>query len=156
MRRRGSRNGTLQGSQAGPRTAGYGITEARGRHAGPRVVRRLRVRVAYQMGMTGISTKNFSKNFAALIPLPWGAMREFVFEVAITAVVRVRAETEADARQAVVYSSALGSPSADEIRLANQANFIEGKERTITEVDFSIVDNSVKLRNVDEGSSSAP
>ena len=83
-------------------------------------------------------------------------MREFVFEVAITAVVRVRAETEADARQAVVYSSALGSPSADEIRLANQANFIEGKEGTITEVDFSIVDNSVKLRNVDEGSSSAP
>ena len=82
-------------------------------------------------------------------------MREFVFEVSIMALVRVRAETEADARQAV-YSSALGSPSADEIRLANQANFIEGKERTITEVDFSIVDNSVKLRNVDEGSSSAP
>ena len=82
-------------------------------------------------------------------------MSEFVFEVAITAVVRVRAETEADARQ-VVTSSALASPSADEIRLANQANFIEGKEGTITEVDFSIVDNSVKLRNVDEGSSSAP
>ena len=30
-------------------------------------------------------------------------MREFVFEVAITAVVRVRAETEADARQAVDF-----------------------------------------------------
>ena len=82
-------------------------------------------------------------------------MREFVFEVSILAVVRVRAETEADARQAVVTSSVLGSPSANEIRLANQANFIEGKEGTITEVDFSIVDNSVKLRNVDEGSSSA-
>jgi hypothetical protein len=82
-------------------------------------------------------------------------MREFVFEVAITAVVRVRAETEALARQAV-NSSALGSPSADEIRLGNQANFIEGKEGTITEVDFSIVDHSIKLRDVDEGSSSSP
>ena len=81
-------------------------------------------------------------------------MREFVFEVAITAVVRVRAETEADARQALT-SSVLGSQAANEIRLANEANFIEGKEGTITEVDFSIVDNSVKLRNVDEGSSSA-
>ena len=81
-------------------------------------------------------------------------MREFVLEVSIVAVVRVRAETEADARQAVT-SSALASPSTDEIRLASQANFIEGKEGTITEVDFSIVDNSVKLRNVDEGSSSA-
>ena len=82
-------------------------------------------------------------------------MREFVLEVSIVAVVRVRAETEADARQAVT-SSALASPSTDEIRLANQANFIEGKEGTITEVDFSIVGNSVKLRHVDEESSSAP
>ena len=81
-------------------------------------------------------------------------MREFVFEVSIFAIVRVRAETEADARQALT-SSVLGSPAANEIRLANQGNFIEGKEGTITEVDFSIVDNSVKLRNVDEGSSSA-
>jgi hypothetical protein len=54
-------------------------------------------------------------------------MREFVLEVSIVAVVRVRAETEADARQAVT-SSALASPSTDEIRLANQANFIEGKK----------------------------
>ena len=82
-------------------------------------------------------------------------MGEFVFDVFITAVVRVRAETEADARQALT-SSVLGSPSANEIRLVNEANFIEGKEGTITEVDFSIVDNSVKLRDVDEGSSSAP
>ena len=42
-------------------------------------------------------------------------MREFVLEVSIVAVVRVRAETEADARQAVT-SSALASPSTDEIR----------------------------------------
>ena len=81
-------------------------------------------------------------------------MREFVCEVSITAIVRVRAETEADARQALT-SSVLGSPAANEIRLANEANFIEGKEGTITEVDFSIADNSVKLRNVDKGSSRA-
>ena len=79
-------------------------------------------------------------------------MREFVLEVSIVAVVRVRAETEADARQAVT-SSALASPSTDEIRLANQANFIEGKEGTITEVDFSIVDDRVKLRDIDDSSS---
>ena len=81
-------------------------------------------------------------------------MDEFIFEVFITAVVRVKAETEADARQAVT-SSAIAAPSAAEISLANQANFIEGKEGTITEVDFSIADNSVKLRNVDKGSSRA-
>ena len=79
-------------------------------------------------------------------------MREFVFEVSIFAIVRVRAETEADARQALT-SSVLGSPAANEIRLANEANFIAGMEGTMTEVDFSIVDNSVKLKNVlDEGS----
>ena len=56
-------------------------------------------------------------------------MQEFVFEVVIAAVVRVRAETKALARQ-VVISSALASPSEDEIRLANQAGFVEGKEAT--------------------------
>jgi archaellum component FlaG (FlaF/FlaG flagellin family) len=79
-------------------------------------------------------------------------MPEFVFEVSLKAIVRVRAETEADARQALT-SSVLGSPSANDIRLANEANFIAGMEGTMTEVDFSIVDNPVKLKNVlDEGS----
>ena len=80
-------------------------------------------------------------------------MREFVFEVSITAIVRVRAETEADARQALT-SSVLGSPAANEIRLANEANFIEGKEGTITEVDFSIADNSVNNETGQEKCSS--
>ena len=71
-------------------------------------------------------------------------MDEFVFEVFITAVVRVRAETEADARQ-VVTSSAFAAPSAAEISLANQANFIEGKNASISNVDFSIDSNSIKL-----------
>jgi hypothetical protein len=71
-------------------------------------------------------------------------MDEFIFEVFITAVVRVRAETEADARQ-VVTSSAIAAPSAAEISLANQANFIEGKNASITDVDFSADANSIKL-----------
>ena len=71
-------------------------------------------------------------------------MGEFVFEVFITAVVRVKAETEGDARQAVT-SSAIGAPSAAEISLANQASFIEGKNASITDVDFSIDSNSIKL-----------
>ena len=79
-------------------------------------------------------------------------MPEFVFEVSLKAIVRVRAETEADARQALT-SSVLRSLSANDIRLANEANFIAGMEGTMTEVDFSIVDNPVKLKNVlDEGS----
>ena len=73
-------------------------------------------------------------------------MGEFVFDVFITAVVRVRAETEADARQAVT-SSAIAAPSAAEISLANQANFIEGKQGSITDVDFSI--DGTKLHAAD-------
>ena len=80
-------------------------------------------------------------------------MDEFVFEVFITAVVRVRAETEADARQ-VVTSSAIAAPSAAEISLANQANFIEGKNASITDVDFSADANSIKLH--EEVSTSQP
>jgi hypothetical protein len=45
-------------------------------------------------------------------------MDEFGFEVFITAVVRVRAETEADARQ-VMASSAIAGPRAAESSLAN-------------------------------------
>jgi hypothetical protein len=71
-------------------------------------------------------------------------MDEFVFEVFITAVVRVKAETEADARQAVT-SSAIAAPSAAEISLANEASFVEGKNASIIDIDFSIDSNSIKL-----------
>jgi len=47
-------------------------------------------------------------------------MREYEFEVTIVAVVRVRAGNEDRARE-VVASSALGSPSPEEIRQANEA-----------------------------------
>ena len=94
----------------------------------------------------------FLKKSRPLIYRGGRSMPEFVFEVSLKAIVRVRAETEADARQALT-SSVLRSPSANDIRLANEANFIAGMEGTMTEVDFSIVDNSVKLKNVlDEGS----
>jgi hypothetical protein len=53
-------------------------------------------------------------------------MQDYEFVVTITAVVRVRAENETLART-VVSSSALSSPSADEIRMANQGEFLLGK-----------------------------
>ena len=71
-------------------------------------------------------------------------MQEYVFEVDLVAVVTVNAETEAHARD-VVVSSALGSPSAEEIRLANQADFLKGKEALIIGIDFAVDESSVKL-----------
>jgi hypothetical protein len=76
------------------------------------------------------------------------AMQDYEFEVTIVAVVRVRAENENLARE-VVASSALDSPSADEIRLANQGEFLLGKQATIVAVDFSETDkDSVRLISV--------
>jgi hypothetical protein len=74
--------------------------------------------------------------------------QDYEFEVAITAVVRVRAESESLARE-VVASSALGSPTADEIRLANQADFVMGKVATVVSVDFSVEEDSIKLIEID-------
>ena len=53
-------------------------------------------------------------------------MREYEFEVTIVAVVRVRAGNEDRARE-VVASSALGSPSPEEIRQANKALLDKGR-----------------------------
>ena len=60
---------------------------------------------------------------------------DYQYKVMIVAVVRVRAENERLARQ-VIFSSALGSPSADEIRLANIGQHLMGKNATIAAVDF--------------------
>ena len=76
-------------------------------------------------------------------------MREYEFQVTIVAAVRVRAENESQAREAVASSSATASPSADEIRLANQAAVAMGKEATIVAVDFSFDKDSVRLTAVD-------
>jgi hypothetical protein len=70
-------------------------------------------------------------------------MQEYVFEVRLVAVVRVRAENESLAREVVV--SALGSPSTEEVRLANEADFLMGKQATIVAVDFSVDEGSAKL-----------
>jgi hypothetical protein len=74
--------------------------------------------------------------------------QDYEFEVVITAVVRVRAESESQARE-VVSSSALASPSAEEIRLANQAGFVTGKVATVISVDFSLEEDSIKLIEID-------
>jgi hypothetical protein len=60
---------------------------------------------------------------------------DYQYKVMIVAVVHVRAKNERLARQ-VIFSSALGSPSADEIRLANTGQHLMGKNATIAAVDF--------------------
>jgi len=76
-------------------------------------------------------------------------MQEYEFAVRILAVVRVRAENESQAREAVASSSAIASPSTNEINLANQAAVVMGKEATIVAVDFSVDEDSVRLIDVD-------
>jgi hypothetical protein len=70
-------------------------------------------------------------------------MQEYLFEVRLVAVVRVRARNENLARE--VATSALGSPSTEEVRLANEADFLMGREATIIAVDFSVDESSTKL-----------
>jgi|EndMetStandDraft_8_1072994.scaffolds.fasta_scaffold14807_2 hypothetical protein len=70
-------------------------------------------------------------------------MQEYLFEVRLVAVVRVRARNENLARE--VATSALGSPSTEEIRLANEADFLMGREATIIAANFSVDESSTKL-----------
>jgi hypothetical protein len=69
-------------------------------------------------------------------------MNEYVFEVKLRAVVRVRATEEDVARK--VVSSVLGSPGSLEIELANQNNAAVGRPATVTDVDFT-QENDPKL-----------
>jgi hypothetical protein len=68
-------------------------------------------------------------------------MGEYAFEVKLVVVVRVDAQSESLARE-VVLSSAIGSPSPDDIKVANQ---IHGKNATITAVEFFPEEESVRL-----------
>jgi len=61
-------------------------------------------------------------------------MNEYVFEVRLRAVVRVRASDEGVARE--VVSSVLGAPGSVEINLANENNARLGRHVTVKEVDF--------------------
>src|SRR6185437_5053448 len=74
-------------------------------------------------------------------------MHEHVFEVRLLAVVHVCAQNEGLARE--VVASALGSPSTEEVRLANEANFLMGREATIVAVNFSVDEVSAKLVETD-------
>jgi len=76
-------------------------------------------------------------------------MQDYEFEVTIVAVVRVRPDDENRARE-LVASSALSSPSAEEIRQANRA--LEGKAATILAVEISAPEKEVvKLVAVERG-----
>ena len=76
-------------------------------------------------------------------------MQDYEFEVTIVAVVCVQAESEDRARE-VVASSALGSPSPEEIRQANKALLDKGA--TIVAVDVAEPDEeAVRLISVERG-----
>jgi hypothetical protein len=77
-------------------------------------------------------------------------MQDYEFEVTIVAVVRVWAENESLARDIVASSAPLSSPSADVIRLANEGEFLPGKQATIVAIDFERPDqDSIKLVGVE-------
>jgi hypothetical protein len=61
-------------------------------------------------------------------------MNQYVFEVKLRAVVRVRADNEEVARK--VVPTVLGSPGSVEIVQANENNAAIGRAATVTDVDF--------------------
>jgi hypothetical protein len=69
-------------------------------------------------------------------------MNEYVYEVKLRAVVRVRAVDEEVARK--VVPTVLGSPGTLEIGLANENNAAVGQVATVTDVDF-VQDNHAQL-----------
>jgi hypothetical protein len=70
-------------------------------------------------------------------------MSEYVFEVRLRAVVRVRAPDEEVARE--VVTSVVGPPSGLEIGLANQNNAAIGCKAAVTEVEFMQEDDPRQL-----------
>ena len=70
-------------------------------------------------------------------------MDDFAFTVNIVAVVRVRAAEESVARR--VVPTVLGAPGTVELRLANEGNAVLAHPTTITNVDFSVEEGSIKL-----------
>ena len=70
-------------------------------------------------------------------------MSDFAFEVNIVAVVRVRAVDENVALK--VVPTVLGAPGTVELRLANEGNAVLAHHATITNVDFSVEEGSIKL-----------
>jgi hypothetical protein len=64
------------------------------------------------------------------------AVKDFIFQVNLVAVVRVRAADENIARQ--VVPTVLGAPGNAEIGMANQNNAATGYDASVTGVDFSV------------------
>lgn len=71
---------------------------------------------------------------------------EYVFEVELLAAVRVRATSESDAREAI--PAALEALGADVIRLANEGNFIAGRDAIVAEVTFFTEEGVARLVEV--------
>jgi hypothetical protein len=81
-------------------------------------------------------------------------MDDFAFTVNIVAVVRVRAADENVARE--VIPTVLGSPGTVELRLANEGNAVLARSATVTNVDFSVEEGSIKLIETDGVPAPAP
>jgi hypothetical protein len=73
--------------------------------------------------------------------------RKYVFDVNLVARIHVCAASETLARK--VVTSALGSPSRADIRLANEASFILGNCATISDVTFSIGGDIARFASLD-------
>jgi hypothetical protein len=72
-------------------------------------------------------------------------MNEYVYEVTLRAVVRVRAADEETARK--VVPTVLGAPGTLEIGLANQNNEAVGRAATVTDVDFDLEKDASLLKS---------
>jgi hypothetical protein len=72
-------------------------------------------------------------------------MNEYVYEVTLRAVVRVRAVDEETARK--VVPTVLGAPGTLEIGLANQNNEAVGRAATVTDVDFDLEKDASLLKS---------
>ena len=81
-------------------------------------------------------------------------MVDFAFTVNIVAVVQVRAADENVARR--VVPTVLGSPGTVELRLTNEGNALLAHPATVTNVDFSVEEGSIKLIETDGVPASAP
>ena len=81
-------------------------------------------------------------------------MVDFAFTVNIVAVVQVRAADESVARR--VVPTVLGSPGTVELRLTNEGNALLAHPATVTNVDFSVEEGSIKLIETDGVPAPAP
>ena len=81
-------------------------------------------------------------------------MVDFAFTVNIVAVVQVRAADESVARR--VVPTVLGSPGTVELRVTNEGNALLAHPATVTNVDFSVEEGSIKLIETDGVPAPAP